>query len=138
MRGNNKKKKKCFPHVHSISRRISLRGGAQYFYDCRPTVSLSGNAVRRSRGERRKDGQKGREKERKRILANLPHPRIAPNLYKYRRGERVHLSAYKQPSTEQEREKVGSVWWVWASKKKMILLSISTVLNCCFSYFVPR
>lgn len=45
-----------------------------------------------------KDGRTNKERER--ILANLPHPRIAPNLYKYRRGERVHLRAYKQPSTE--------------------------------------
>lgn len=44
-----------------------------------------------------------RDRERERILANLPHPRIAPNLYKYRRGERIHLRAYKPPSTEQER-----------------------------------
>lgn len=53
------------------------------------------------RGERDRD----RERKGERILANLPHPRIAPNLYKYRRGERVHLRAYKPPEYRNRRGK---------------------------------
>lgn len=94
MRGNNKKEKKNISRMFTrfLAEYLSAEARSIFMTVERLFLSRGTLCVCVDRGER--------DRERERILANLPHPRIAPNLYKYRRGERVHLRAYKPPSTE--------------------------------------